>query len=221
MDCNPKQSDLTLKVLIIGDYFTGKTCIVNRYIKDDYGELTQSTLGVEFGLKYTNDIINNKTLKLQIWDTAGMERFYCITQSFFRYSENLIVVYDVNNHKTFDNAKIWIEKYEDYNKYRFDHVNIILLGNKIDVDETYRQVSYEELKEYATKKNINFAEISAKTGENVKKAIDSFIVKVIINENRNKEEYKNKYNLRKNDEIIIDVDDKKHKYVKFNNCNCG
>lgn len=107
--------------------------------------------------------MESKVIKLQIWDTAGQEKFRTITSSYYRGAHGIIVVYDVTNRDSFENIKNWMN---EITKYASENVNRLLVGNKSDMDSR-RAVSYEEGKELADSMGINFIETSAKASTNV------------------------------------------------------
>ena len=107
--------------------------------------------------------VENKVIKLQIWDTAGQEKFRTITSSYYRGAHGVIVVYDVTHRESFNNVRNWMG---EISRYASENVNRLLIGNKCDIDGK-RQVSFEEGKELADSMQIPFMETSAKTAENV------------------------------------------------------
>lgn len=113
--------------------------------------------------------VQSKVVKLQIWDTAGQEKFRTITSSYYRGAHGVIVVYDVTRRETFNNVRNWMN---EISKYASESVNKLLIGNKCDNDSN-RQVSFEEGKELADSLGIPFMESSAKTSENVEKVFIS------------------------------------------------
>ncbi len=132
---NSSQKINPFKLIIIGDSGVGKTNIINKYCKNDFSEQTKPTIGVEFYSK--NLIINQKDpekakikICLQIWDTAGQERFRGIASSYYRRALGVILVYDIFNKKSFLNLEKWLE--EIY-LYSIKDVEIVLLGNKLDL----------------------------------------------------------------------------------------
>ncbi len=109
-------------------------------------------------------ILDQKTIKLQIWDQAGQERFRTISPTYYRGTHGIIVVYDVTSRDSFDNVTRWLTETD---KYARENVNKLLLGNKADIAEgagSKRQVSQDEGKSFADKVGIPFLEISAKMG---------------------------------------------------------
>jgi Ras-related protein Rab-1A len=157
----PLEYDLLFKILIIGDSGVGKSCLLlkftDRYFNDSY----ISTIGVDFKIQTIQ--LDNKIIKLQIWDTAGQDRFKTITTSYYRGSHGIVIVYDITDKESFLNVHNWLE---EINKYASDNVKILLVGNKCDL-QNHRQVSIQEGKELANRLNIPFIEASAKDSTNV------------------------------------------------------
>ena len=150
------------KYIIIGDASVGKSNILLKYAHNQFKPEYQLTIGVEFGAK--NVEINNKTYRIQIWDTAGQENFRSITRAYYKNSVCALVVYDITNRETFDNVQAWIE---DCKSQSPKNIYMLLVGNKEDLAESERQVSYEEGSEFAQRNNMLFFETSAKTGLNI------------------------------------------------------
>ena len=111
----------------------------------------------------------NKQINVEIFDTAGQERFRTITTAYYKTARAFLLVFDVGVRTSFEHVKIWIDQIE-----RFSHKKHVrfLIGNKIDSD---RQISYDEAMDYAHENNCKYFEISAKTGKN----IDSFFKQVM------------------------------------------
>ncbi|KAF9617498.1 hypothetical protein IFM89_036702, partial [Coptis chinensis] len=95
-------SDYLFKLLLIGDSGVGKSCLLLRFSDDSYLESYISTIGVDFKIMTVEQ--DGKTIKLQIWDTAGQEHFRTITSSYYRGAHDIIVVYDVTDQESFNNA---------------------------------------------------------------------------------------------------------------------
>ncbi|CAH8536813.1 unnamed protein product [Schistosoma bovis] len=105
-------SDIHLKLLLIGDMNVGKSSLLFRYIDDGFSDTYMSTIGVDFKVKTV--MIGNTRVKLQIWDTAGQERFRTITSTYYRGAHGIIIVYDVNDVKTFCNVEKWVKEAQTY-----------------------------------------------------------------------------------------------------------
>ena len=151
-----------LKYIIIGNSSVGKSNLLLRYCNNKFSDDYQATIGVEFGAK--NIEYNNKTYRIQIWDTAGQESFRSITRAYYKNCVCAIIVYDITNRDSFESIKDWVKDIKDSSPKT---VLISLVGNKIDL-EKMRVISFEEGKEYAQKNNFIFMETSAKTGVGVK-----------------------------------------------------
>ena len=153
--------DYLFKYIIIGDAAVGKSNLLLRYTHGQFKPEYQLTIGVEFGAK--NISINNKTYRIQIWDTAGQENFRSITRAYYKNSACALVVYDISNRESFDNINTWIE---DCKSQSPQTIFMVLVGNKNDLEDK-RAVTFEEGQELAEKNKMMFFETSAKTGKNV------------------------------------------------------
>ena len=122
------------------------------------------TIGVDFKIR-THEV-DQKAVKLQIWDTAGHERFKTITSSYYKGAHGVIVTYDVTQRDSFSAVQNWMAEVE---KHSGDNISRILVGNKSDL-ESSRAVSIEEGQEMADHYNVRFLETSAKASNNVEQA---------------------------------------------------
>ena len=175
--------DEKIKIMIIGESKIGKTSLISRYCNNEFYGAYLSTIGIDFQIK--NIMLNNKKIRLQIWDTAGEERYRNIAKNYFQSSDGFIVVYDISNSESFDKLDNWIEQIKNNSQ---EKSKMILFGNKSDLEDI-RQVSKEEGEEYARKNNLSFFEVSAKEGTNVQEGFE-FFVKEILNSFSPNENYK-------------------------------
>ncbi|EGC30969.1 Rab GTPase [Dictyostelium purpureum] len=152
------------KYIIIGDTGVGKSCLLLQFTDKRFQPVHDLTIGVEFGARMIT--IDNKQIKLQIWDTAGQESFRSITRSYYRGSAGALLVYDITRRDTFNHLTCWLK---DARSYANSNMTIILIGNKSDM-ESKRAVSYEEGKQFAEENGLIFLETSAKTASNVEEA---------------------------------------------------
>ena len=163
-------SDSVYKVLLLGDSTVGKTCFLMRYTDNTFQEIHMSTIGLDYRLK-TMTLNSGKQVKVQIWDTAGQDRFRAITKNYYKGAHGIILIYDVTNQITFDNVTNWITQIKEEAS---DKVTIFLDGNKID-DEKNRKVNTEEGEKLAQDFKLKFYETSAKIGTNVEATFKSLV----------------------------------------------
>ena len=152
--------DYFFKLILIGESKVGKSCIIKRFIDDSFTEKHINTIGVDFAIKVIQ--FKEKLIKLQIWDTAGADRYRSITQAYYKGSSIIFLVYDVTNLNSFKNIKNWMKDIEDFNK---EKVYIGLVGNKCDSLD--RVITEEEGINLAKEYKIDFLETSAKNDKNI------------------------------------------------------
>lgn len=157
--------DHLVKVVLIGETGVGKSCILTRYADDEFMESFISTIGVDYRFRMIET--NGKHIKMQLWDTAGQDKFRSITSAYYRSADAIAVVYDITVRDTFDRVKTWIDEVHKYS----ENIQIIIIGNKSD--RLDRQVQYEEGFALASACSALFIETSAKTGDGVCEVFDS------------------------------------------------
>ena len=166
-------SESVYKVLLLGDSTVGKTCFLMRYTDNTFQEIHMSTIGLDYRLK-SMTLKSGKNVKVQIWDTAGQDRFRAITKNYYKGAHGIILIYDVTNQLSFDNVSNWINQIKEEAS---DKVTIFLVGNKID-DVENRKIQTESGKNLAENFQLQFYETSAKTGENVEKTFQALVEKI-------------------------------------------
>eukprot|EP01089_Gocevia_fonbrunei_P016608 TRINITY_DN5195_c0_g1_i1.p1 TRINITY_DN5195_c0_g1~~TRINITY_DN5195_c0_g1_i1.p1 ORF type:complete len:222 (+),score=54.98 TRINITY_DN5195_c0_g1_i1:59-667(+) len=154
------------KLVLLGQAGVGKSNLVLRFVKGEFQESNESTIGAAF-LTQTVALSDGSMVKFEIWDTAGQERFNSLAPMYYRGAQAALVVYDITNDSSFARAKAWIRELEGQGK-----MIIALVGNKCDL-ETGRRVSIEEGQSYAEEKGLLFRETSAKTALNVAEIFES------------------------------------------------
>lgn len=172
------------KIVLIGDSNTGKTSLIHRFVNRAFDEKYLCTIGVDFFMKTVN--VDGNVVKLQIWDTAGMEKYRSISSSYYRGSHSALVIFDLTAKSTFENVTKWLEAYYKSSSPQYKK-NIILIGNKVDL-ESNREVKREEAESYAKDNQMLYWETSAKEGSNVDEVFN-FIAKNLYD--NYKDEYSN------------------------------
>ena len=185
--------DMIFKIVLIGDTSVGKTNILSKYLKGEFDPKSKSTVGVEFGVK--NFKIENNIVKVQIWDTAGEERYRSITNAYYKGAKGSLLVYDITNKKSFENVEKWIS---DLKANADEDISMILLGNKTDLEDK-RVVTTEEGKNKAEFYNLTFMETSAFNGNNIQEAFNELITDI----------YKRNHELLENQAKVEIIRDKK------------
>ncbi|KAL6760469.1 RabC/Rab18 [Haematococcus lacustris] len=150
-----------IKVIFVGAAGVGKTCLIERLFTNKFDSTTQPTIGVDFRFKrYT---IDNKSVGVTLWDTAGAERFAALTSSYFRGAHGIVLVYDVTRPETLEALRRqWLPEVERHQS-RPDVVRLIV-GNKVDMAEE-RMVSKEQGVEFAREHGCMYHETSACTSD--------------------------------------------------------
>ena len=187
--------DKLFRYIIVGDMAVGKSCILLQFTDNKFRVQHELTIGVEFGAKTIE--LNNKTIKIQIWDTAGQEQCQAITRTYYKGAIGALLVYDITRRDTFTHVTKWLEEVKSNSS---KHICVILIGNKKDLEDK-RQVTYEEGESFARENGLMFLETSAKTAFNVVEAFNLSAQAILNNiektgvdptENKNKMKIENK-----------------------------
>ena len=160
------QYDLSFKLIFIGDSSVGKSCLTAKAVKNNFEEYYQATVGFEF-LTF-NMKVNDKVIKLQIWDTCGQEIYKSLISNFYRNSSLAVLVYAIDNKESFNHVENWLN---DLKSQANPDVRIFLVGNKADLEED-RKIKKEEGEKYKEDQHLDlFMETSAKTGHNARNVL--------------------------------------------------
>ena len=158
------QYDLSFKIIVIGDSGVGKSCLTNRATTNLFEDTYSATVGFEF-LSF-NVKINEKVVKLQIWDTCGQELYRSLITNFYRNSSLAIIVYAINSKDSFENIEMWLRELRTHSNL---DAKVFFILNKIDL-ENERKITREQGENFAKTNKLHlFLESSAKTGFNAKK----------------------------------------------------
>ncbi|XP_037080109.1 ras-related protein Rab-39B-like isoform X2 [Pollicipes pollicipes] len=155
-----------LRIILIGDTTVGKTCML-RYFTDgrspDSTKIYDPTVGVDFFSRFVT-LEDGTRLKLQIWDTAGQERFRSITQSYYRNSAGVVLVFDISQRSTFEHIPTWMM--EARRSIEPHTPTFVLVGSKAD-RERRREVQQDEAQRFADFYEMPYVECSSLSGQNV------------------------------------------------------
>jgi Ras-related protein Rab-5C len=150
------------KLVLLGESAVGKSSLVLRFVKDQFDDYRESTIGAAF-LTQTVTLDDQTTVKFEIWDTAGQERYKSLAPMYYRNANCAVVVYDITQTASLEKARSWVRELQ---RQADPSIIIALCGNKTDLNAR-RQVSQEEAKKYADEEGLMWGETSAKTGEGV------------------------------------------------------
>jgi len=145
---------------------------MNQYVNKKFSASYKATIGADFLTKEV--LVDDRLVTMQLWDTAGQERFQSLGVAFYRGADCCVLVYDVNNSKSFDTLDSWRDEFliqaspMDPESFPF-----VVIGNKIDVDESKRTISSKRAMTFCQSKgNIPYFETSAKEAVNVEQAFE-------------------------------------------------
>ena len=161
------------KVLLLGNSYVGKTCILLRFSEDIFKENYDVTIGLNYRIKSMT--VENNPIKMQIWDTSGEEKFKAIAKNFYRGAHGVLLVYDICQKNSFLDVKSWIEQIIE--NADNDDIVMILCGNKCD-NEKERKISKEEGENLAKNYGIPFFECSAKNNININEMFETMAQKI-------------------------------------------
>ncbi|MBA0778741.1 hypothetical protein Gotri_006564, partial [Gossypium trilobum] len=147
--------------VLLGDVGAGKSSLVLRFVKGQFVEFQESTIGAAF---FSQTVaVNDATVKFEIWDTAGQERYHSLAPMYYRGAAAAIIVYDITNQASFERAKKWVQELQSQGSdFRNPNMVTALAGNKADLLDARKEAN-----KYAQENGLFFMETSAKTASNV------------------------------------------------------
>ncbi|KAJ4802521.1 Ras-related protein Rab-5A [Rhynchospora pubera] len=147
--------------VLLGDMGAGKSSLVLRFVKGQFLEFQESTIGAAF---FSQTLaLNDATVKFEIWDTAGQERYHSLAPMYYRGAAAAVIVYDITSNDSFERAKKWVVELQ---KQGNPNMVMAVAGNKADLEDK-RNVSADDARAYAEENGLYFIETSAKTAINV------------------------------------------------------
>ena len=199
----PVEDLMKLKLIVVGNQSTGKSCILNRFVNETFEENYQATIGLDFQSK--NVTIHDQDVRLILYDTAGQEKFRSLIPMYIREAQIILLIYDISDRESFDSIPKWLREIMDVKN---SEAVFALIGNKIDL-ENERKVTFEEGQKFANANNFIFHEVSAKTGQNFETLFETKIFEAIYNK------FKNEFDKREK----MDYDDNNNNYETNENTN--
>ena len=175
--------DAVYKVLLLGDSMVGKTSILSQYTDKKFQEVHIFTVGLDYRVK-DMELKNGKTVKLQIWDTAGQDRFKAITKNYYKSANGILLIYDITDRKSFENLGEWIKSIKNSVVNYENKYIVFLMGAKLDLvndEKMEREVTEEEAKQLCKDFDLVWGgECSSKkfTDEQYKEIFKGFIKKL-------------------------------------------
>ncbi|KAM6967338.1 ras-related protein Rab-25b [Aplochiton taeniatus] len=164
--------NFVFKVVLIGESGVGKSSLLSRFTKNEFSLDSRTTIGVEFSTRTVQ--LSGLTIKAQIWDTAGLERYRAITSAYYRGAVGALLVYDITKHLTYESLERWLKELYDHAD---PHIVVMMVGNKSD-QESERSVPTEEAKDFAEKRGLLFLETSALESTNVEVAFHNVLTEI-------------------------------------------
>lgn len=167
-------SDFTYKVIIVGSSSVGKTCLIERAVNDRFNEVYDTTIVSDLITMYFT--IDQRKVKVQFWDTCGLEQYRSINTSYYKGSDIALILYDVTKEKSLHACSKLIDDIKDNCK---EDTLLYLVGTKNDLLD--KSVSKEMAKELVEKEEIGKVfEISSKTGEGIIELLEEITRKQIL-----------------------------------------
>ena len=167
-----KEYEYLIKILIVGDSTVGKTNFIKKYVENKFNESYFASTGID--LITTSIKIEGKSFKIQIWDTAGQEKYRAMTKNLFLKTQGIVIIFDISNETSFINLKSWMN---DIKEECSADIPMILVGNKLDLEDK-RVIDKERAMEFAKNEKLEYIETSSKSGENINKALSLIIEKI-------------------------------------------
>jgi small GTP-binding protein len=162
---------LVYRIALIGDTCVGKTSVMNRFLHNSFNAAQQSTIGTNY--ETYSEVREGVQVQLQIWDTAGQEKYKSLGPIYYRDASAAVAVFDLTRRETFQNLGSWIDNF-----LPADGAAVITVGNKLDLADD-QQVSVAEAAAWAGAANMDFVATPAKTGQGIREVFDVLLSKLM------------------------------------------
>jgi small GTP-binding protein len=167
---------IEVKIIVCGNSFAGKSCLVSRWTTGGLPSPIQGTIGIDYAVKTIT--IGKEIVRVTVWDTAGQERFRSLAQSYWRGAHGIALVYSCADRDSFHGIKEWLH---EMNRSEASQVPRILISNKNDLSSRETKVSIEEGEKLSRETRSTFFSTSALTGDNVATAFETLVELILKN----------------------------------------
>ena len=175
--CRLIDYDCALRLIVLGDYGTGKTTFINTYIREEtHNTVYEPTIGIDFAAR-SLELGSGEVIKLACWDTSGQENFRSIVRSYYRDVCGIFLLFDVTSRRSFQNLAHWLKDVRQHSSCK-DHTHpILVLGTKIDKAD--RKVSREEALRFTDDNGLSYAEVNALVIDKLDMIVPQFVQKIL------------------------------------------
>ena len=200
-----------IKLILLGETGVGKTSILQRFVNDEFVDKSPSSIGIDYNFKKMK--YNNKTYQIQIFDTAGQERFKSLIKSYYNMGKGYLIVFDLSNNDSLNALKDWIEDVKE----NVEDPKFIILGNKDDLQKSKKLSDDIIKKQLENYKDVIYIKTSAKADTNIKETFEKMID---LLEKDNNVQIKQGKKSKKNNSIIINENNDKYNENEANSQCC-
>ena len=200
-----------IKLILLGETGVGKTSILQRFVNDDFVDKSPSSIGIDYSFKKMK--YNNKTYSIQIFDTAGQERFKSLTSGYYHMGEGFLIVFDLSNNDSLNALKDWIEDVKE----NVEDPKFIILRNKDDLQKSKKLSDDIIKKQLENYKDVIYIKTSAKANTNIKETFEKMID---LLEKDNNVQIKQGKKRKKNNSIITHENNDKYNENEANSQCC-
>lgn len=178
MESAGTSKDFQFKVVLLGEGAVGKSSLLMQYVENKFNPRHTSTIQASFQSKVL--ALDGCHVTLNIWDTAGQEKYHALGPIYYRGSQGALLIFDITDQRSFDRVKIWMK---ELHRALGDSTVLMIVGNKLDLAQN-RTVSLEEAQEYASSMGAMYEETSAKENVGIDRAFGR-LCKAMMNLVRN------------------------------------
>lgn len=175
-ETNEDNFDNIFKIIMLGNSNVGKTSFITRVALNQFQLETKSTIGIDYYTQYVETYIENKLIKskIQLWDTAGQDRYKSLTSNYYRNANCLIAMFAIDDIKSFENLKNWIRDFTNLN----NDILLVIVGAKSDLNYK-RKISSNDATQYAKSLNAKYFEVSSLEDVGCKELLNKIILKLV------------------------------------------